>query len=168
MSVPPRNPRPKKSISSCYKVICENRKAHFNYFIEDTYEVGLVLTGTEVKSLREGKANIAEAYANVENGELWLINSHILEYSKGNRFNHAPKRPRKLLASRREINKFQGLVQREGMTLIPLKLYFNVKGYAKLTLGVCKGKQNHDKRETEKNRDWNRQKSRIMKGGSGE
>lgn len=147
----------------CVKIISENRKARFNYFVTDTLEIGIVLKGTEVKSLREGKANIAEAYISVENNELWLINSNILEYSKGNRFNHDPKRHRKLLASRREINRLQGAINREGMTLIPLKLYFNTKGFAKITLGICKGKQNHDKRETEKTRDWNRQKERIMR-----
>jgi SsrA-binding protein len=148
----------------CVKIISENRKARFNYFITDTLEIGIVLKGTEVKSLREGKANIAEAYISVENDELWLINSNILEYSKGNRFNHDPKRHRKLLASRREINRLQGAINREGMTLIPLKLYFNTKGFAKITLGICKGKQNHDKRETEKTRDWNRQKERLLRG----
>jgi SsrA-binding protein len=148
----------------CVKIISENRKARFNYFITDTLEIGIVLKGTEVKSLREGKANIAEAYISVENDELWLINSNILEYSKGNRFNHDPKRHRKLLASRREINRLQGAINREGMTLIPLKMYFNTKGFAKITLGICKGKQNHDKRETEKTRDWNRQKERLLRG----
>lgn len=154
----------KNSDNNCYKVIAQNRKARFNYEILETLELGVVLKGTEVKSLREGKGNINEAYANVENGELWLINSHILEYSKGNRFNHEPKRLRKLLAQRREINKCQGSVQREGLALIPLQLYFNHKGYVKLTLGICKGKQTHDKRETEKKRDWNRQKQRLLKG----
>lgn len=147
----------------CVKIINENRKARFNYFVTDTLEVGIVLKGTEVKSLREGKGNIAESYISVENNELWLINSNILEYSKGNRFNHDPKRHRKLLASRREINRLQGAINREGMTLIPLKLYFNIKGFAKITLGICKGKQVHDKRETEKTRDWNRQKERLLR-----
>lgn len=153
----------KDTSNQCFKIIAENRKARFNYFVEEVIETGIVLTGTEVKSLREGKGNIAESYANVENGELWLINSHILEYSKGNRFNHEPKRLRKLLASRREIDKCQGFVQRGGMALVPLKMYFNHKGYVKITLGICKGKQNHDKRETEKKRDWDKQKNRIMK-----
>lgn len=158
------NGRKKDTSNVCFKIIAENRKARFNYFVEEVLEVGVVLTGTEVKSLREGKGNIAESYANVENGELWLINSNILEYSKGNRFNHNPTRLRKLLASKKEINKCQGCVQRQGMSLVPLKLYFNHKGYVKLTLGLCKGKQNHDKRETEKARDWNRQKNRLLKG----
>jgi SsrA-binding protein len=149
--------------TNCFKIISENRKVRFNYFVNDVIEVGIVLKGTEVKSLREGKANIAESYISVENNELWLINSNILEYSKGNRFNHDPKRHRKLLASRKEINKFHGAVNREGMALIPLRLYFNHKGFAKITLGVCKGKQIHDKRETEKKRDWNRQKERLLK-----
>lgn len=147
----------------CFKIINENRKARFNYFVTDTLEVGIVLKGTEVKSLREGKGNITESYISVEHDELWLINSNILEYSKGNRFNHDPKRHRKLLASRREINRLQGAINREGMTLIPLKMYFNHKGFAKITLGICKGKQVHDKRETEKTRDWNRQKERLLK-----
>jgi SsrA-binding protein len=158
---PPK--KPKDTTNVCFKIISENRKARYNYSVEDVIEVGVMLTGTEVKALREGKGNISESYANVENDELWLINSNILEYSKGNRFNHNPTRLRKLLASRREINKCQGLVAREGMSLIPLKLYFNHKGYVKLTLGLCKGKQNHDKRETEKKRDWDRQKNRLMK-----
>lgn len=149
----------------CFKIVSENRKARFNYFITEVLEVGMVLKGTEVKSLREGNANIAESYISVEKNELWLINSNILEYSMGNRFNHDPKRHRKLLASRKEINKLNGAIKREGMALIPLRLYFNHKGYAKITLGICKGKQVHDKRETEKKRDWNRQKQRILKGG---
>lgn len=152
-----------KPQSDCFKIISENRKARFNYFVEDTIEVGIVLKGTEVKSLREGKANIAEAYISVEGNELWLINSSILEYSKGNRFNHDPKRHRKLLATRREINRLHGAIKRDGMALIALKIYFNHKGYAKITLGICKGKQVHDKRETEKQRDWNKQKQRLLK-----
>lgn len=143
--------------------IAENRKARHNYFIEETFEAGLVLTGTEVKSLREGKANIAESYASDENGEIFLINAYIPEYSQGNRNNHAPRRPRKLLLSKREIGKLMGAVQREGMTIIPLKLYFNKRGLAKLQLALAKGKKVHDKRQTSKTRDWQRQKARLMR-----
>jgi len=163
MSQKPVSARPKDRNNLCVHIIAENRKAKFEYFIEQVLEVGVVLTGTEVKSLREGKGNIAEAYANVENGELWLINSNILEYTKGNRFNHYPTRLRKLLASKKEIGQCLGAVQRQGMSLVPLKLYFNQKGYVKLTLGLCKGKKLHDKRQTEKARDWDKQKNRLLK-----
>lgn len=154
---------PKGSSRVVSKVVAENRKARFNYEIIDTYEAGLVLTGTEVKSLREGKANIAESYATDEDGEMWLINAYLPEYLQANRFNHAPRRRRKLLLSKREINKLQGAVNREGMSLIPLKIYFNERGRAKLELALGKGKKLHDKRESEKERDWNRQKSRLLK-----
>lgn len=143
--------------------MAENRKARFNYEIVNTYEAGLVLTGTEVKSLREGKANIAEAYASDENGEIWLINSYLPEYLQANRFNHAPRRPRKLLLSKKEIHRLRIAITREGMTLVPLKIYFNDKGRAKLELALARGKKLHDKRESEKQRDWNRQKSRLMR-----
>jgi len=145
------------------KVAAENRKARFSYEVIDTYEAGLALTGTEVKSLRGGHANIAESYASMEGGELWLINSYLPEYLQANRFNHEPKRPRKLLLHRKQINKLMGAVDREGMTLIPLKLYFNERGRAKLLLAVAKGKKLHDKRETEKKRDWGREKGRLMR-----
>jgi SsrA-binding protein len=145
------------------KIVAENRKARFNYEIIDTYEAGLVLTGTEVKSLREGKANIAESYASDEGGELWLINSYLPEYLQANRFNHEPRRRRKLLLSNREVNRLQGAINRDGMTLIPLKIYFNEQGRAKLELALGKGKKLHDKRQSEKERDWNRQKSRLLK-----
>ena len=145
------------------KVVAENRKARYNYEIVDTYEAGLVLTGTEVKSLREGKANIAESYASDEKGEIWLINSYLPEYLQANRFNHAPRRPRKLLLSAKEIRRLRVGVNREGMTLIPLKIYFNDRGRAKLELAIAKGKKNHDKRESEKERDWNREKSRLLR-----
>jgi len=147
------------------KVMAENRKARFNYAIEDTIEEGIALTGTEVKSIRTGKSTIAESYADSKDGEIWLINATIPEYLQGNRFNHQPKRPRKLLLHRRQINKLMGAVQREGMALIPLKVYFNDKGRAKVELGLGKGKKLHDKRETEKERDWNRDKQRILKTG---
>ena len=145
------------------KIVAENRKARFNYEIIDTYEAGIVLMGTEVKSLREGKANIAESYASDEGGEIWLINSYLPEYLQANRFNHEPRRRRKLLLTKRESTRLAGAVNRDGMTLIPLKIYFNEQGRAKLELALGKGKKLHDKRESEKERDWNRQKSRLLK-----
>lgn len=153
----------KKKAEPGGKTIAENRKARYNYAIEDTFEAGLMLVGTEVKSLRTGKANIAESYASYEDDELWLINAHIPEYLQANRFNHEPRRRRKLLMSKREIVRLSQAIAREGMTIIPLKLYFNDRGIAKLLIGVAKGKKNHDKRETEKKRDWNREKSRLMR-----
>jgi SsrA-binding protein len=145
------------------KVVAENRKARFNYEILDTYEAGLMLTGTEVKSLREGKANIAESYASDEGGEIWLINSYLPEYLQANRFNHEVRRRRKLLLSKREIHRLRNAINREGMTLVPLRIYFNDSGRAKLELALAKGKKLHDKRETEKERDWNRQKGRLLR-----
>jgi SsrA-binding protein len=145
------------------KVVADNRKARFNYAIEDTFEAGVALTGTEVKSIRTGKATIGESYADPRQGEIWLVNANIPEYLQANRFNHAPKRPRKLLLHRRQINKLIGAVEREGMTLIPLKLYFNERGRAKVELALAKGKKLHDKRETAKKRDWSREKSRLLR-----
>ena len=145
------------------KVVSEKRKARFNYEIIDTYEAGLVLTGTEVKSLREGKANIAESYASDEGGEIWLINSYLPEYLQANRFNHETRRRRKLLLSKREISRLRIAINREGMTLVPLKVSFNDVGRAKIALALAKGKKLHDKRETEKERDWNRQKGRLLR-----
>ena len=147
-------------------VVADNRKARFHYEIIDTLEAGLVLTGTEVKSLRLGKATIAESYATEENGEIWLINSFVPEYLQANRFNHEPKRRRKLLVHAAQRNRLAGAVQRDGMTLVPLKLYFNDQGRAKLELAVAKGKNAPDKRESQKERDWNRQKQRVLKEGS--
>src|ERR1700730_5842646 len=138
------------------KVMAENRKARFNYAIEDTIEAGIALTGTEVKSIRNGKSTIAESYADSKNGEIWLINATIPEYLQGNRFNHEPKRPRKLLLHVRELAKLSQGITREGMTVVPLKLYFNARGMAKLEIAIARGKQLHDKRESEKQRDWNR------------
>ena len=146
-----------------YKVAAENRKARFNYEIGETFEAGVALTGTEVKSLRAGKATIGESYADTRGGELWLVNSNIPEYLQANRFNHAPKRPRKLLLHRRQINKLIGAVEREGMTLVPLKLYFNERGRAKVQLALARGKKMHDKRETEKKRTWNRERARLLR-----
>jgi len=154
---------PKGSQRVVKKIVAENRKARFNYEILDTYEAGIVLMGTEVKSLREGKANIAESYASDEGGEIWLINSYLPEYLQANRFNHEPRRRRKLLLSSREIGRLRSGINREGMTLVPLKIYFNDNGRAKLELALAKGKKLHDKRESEKERDWNRQKSRLLK-----
>ena len=145
------------------KVVAENRKARFNYAVEDTVEAGIALTGTEVKSLRNGKSTIAESYADSKNGEIWLLNANIPEYLQANRFNHTPKRPRKLLLHRRQINKLVGAVEREGMTLIPLKLYFNEKGRAKLELALARGKKLYDKRETQKKRSWERERGRLMR-----
>ena len=145
------------------KLVVENRKARFNYEISDTLEAGIALSGSEVKSLRSGKANIADAYASDEGGELYLLNAHIAEYSQAGRANHEPTRPRKLLLHRKEIGKLAGAIQREGMTVVPLKLYFNQRGIAKVLLGLAKGKKLHDKRDTEKRRDWDRQKGRLMR-----
>jgi len=145
------------------KVVAENRKARFNYSIEDTIEAGVMLTGTEVKSARNGKSTIAESYADSKGGEIWLVNANIPEYLQANRFNHEPRRPRKLLLHKRQINKLIGAIEREGMTLIPLKMYFNEQGRLKLELALAKGKKLHDKRETEKKRDWSREKSRLLR-----
>ena len=145
------------------RTVAENRKARFSYEVLDTVEAGLVLTGTEVKSLRQGKANIQEAYASHEDGEIWLINSYLPEYLQGNRFNHEPRRRRKLLVSKRERAKLGQNIEREGMTLVPLKIYFNDRGRAKLLLAIARGKKLHDKRETEKQRDWAREKGRLLK-----
>jgi SsrA-binding protein len=145
--------------------VAENRRARYDYEILDTLEAGIMLTGTEVKSLRTGKAQITESYASPEKGELWLINANIPEYVQANRFNHAEKRPRKLLVSKKDLVKLTEGVERAGNTIVPLKLYFNDRGFAKLLIGLAKGKKSFDKRETEKNRDWNREKSRIMKDG---
>jgi len=145
------------------KIIAENRKARFTYAIGDTLECGIMLVGSEVKSLRGGKSTIAESYAHAKDGELWLVNAYIPEYTQASRFNHEPKRTRKLLVHKREVAKFSIAIQREGMTLVPLKMYFNEKGRAKVLLGVAKGKKLHDKRETEKSRDWARDKARLLR-----
>lgn len=143
--------------------VAENRRARYDYEIIDTLEAGIMLSGTEVKSLRQGKAQITEAYASPERGELWLINAYIPEYVQANRFNHEEKRPRKLLVHKKELARLSQDVERAGNTIVPLKLYFNEQGRAKLLIGVGKGKKSYDKRETEKNRDWNREKARLMK-----
>jgi SsrA-binding protein len=146
-----------------HKVVADNRKARHTYFIESTLEAGLMLTGSEVKSLRGGKANIAESYAQSKDGEIFLVNSYIPEYTEANRFNHEPRRVRKLLVRKGEARKLSVAIQREGMTLVPLRVYFNPRGIAKVELGVAKGKKLHDKRETEKARDWARDKARLMR-----
>lgn len=156
-------PRPKPTPFDKQKTVAENRRARFDYFIEDTFEAGLMLTGTEVKSLRAGEATIAESYAEVRGGEVWLVNANVPEFSHGNRFNHEPKRPRKLLLNEREIAKMTGAVERKGMTLVPLSIYFNGKGRAKVELALAKGKQAQDKRQTIKERDWKRDKARLLR-----
>ena len=145
------------------KVVADNRKARFNYEIGEVFEAGLALTGSEVKSLRGGKATIAESYADARHNEIWLINSNIPEYLQAARFNHAPKRPRKLLLHLRQINRLMGAVEREGMTLVPLKLFFNEKGRAKIEIALGRGKKLHDKRETERKRSWQREKGRLLR-----
>jgi len=145
------------------RAIADNRRARYDYFIEDTFEAGVMLGGSEVKALRLGRANIAESYASEHGGELFLINAYIPEYAQASRLNHETRRPRKLLMHRKQINKLMGAVKREGMTLVPLKLYFNDKGFAKLELALAKGKKNYDKRDTEKARDWSRQKGRLLR-----
>lgn len=144
-------------------LVAQNRKARHNYQIEESLEAGLVLTGTEVKSLRQGRASIVEAYAADQQGELYLFNSHIPFYDAAGRFNHQPKRLRKLLLHSRELARLIGLIRREGYTLVPLSLYFNERGIAKVELGLARGKRKADKRETEKRRDWQRQKARLMR-----
>lgn len=147
-----------------YKIAADNRRARYDYALGETFEAGLMLAGTEVKALRTGKATIGESYASVErSGEVFLINATIPEYLQGNRFNHEPKRPRKLLLHAREIAKIAQGVEREGMTIVPLKIYFNDQGRAKIEIALAKGKKLHDKRETERNRDWAREKSRLLK-----
>ncbi len=146
-----------------YKIAADNRKVRFNYEIGQVFEAGIMLTGTEVKSLRGGKATIGESYASVERNELFLINAYIPEYLQANRFNHEPKRPRKLLLHRRELGRLMVAIQREGMTVVPLKVFFNEKGMAKVEIALAKGKKLHDKRETEKKRDWDREKGRLLR-----
>jgi SsrA-binding protein len=146
-----------------FKVVADNRKARFNYEIGEVYEAGIALTGSEVKSLRAGKATIGESYADSRDGELWLINSNIPEYQQAGRFNHLPKRPRKLLLHQRQISKLAGAVEREGMTVVPLKLYFNDKGRAKIEIALARGKKLHDKRETLKRRSWDRERGRLLR-----
>ncbi|RDI60264.1 SsrA-binding protein SmpB [Microvirga subterranea] len=153
----------KNNQKNSHRVVADNRKARFNYEILDTYEAGIALTGTEVKSLRQGKATIGEAYAGPSGNEMLLFNAYIPEYLQANRFNHETRRPRRLLLHKREIDKLLGATQREGFTVIPLKIYFNDRGRAKVELGLGRGKKLHDKREAEKARDWDRERARLMR-----
>lgn len=145
------------------KIVAQNKRARFDYHIEETLEAGIMLVGSEVKSLRTGKGSILEAYATHEEGEIFLINAFIPEYTEANRFNHEPKRKRKLLLRKKEVNKLIGAVQKKGKTLVPLSLYLNERGKIKVELAIAVGKKKHDKRETEKNRDWDRQKGRLLR-----
>ena len=145
------------------KLVAQNRRAHHDYFIDDRVEAGLILSGTEVKSLREGRATITEAYAGEMGGELYLFNAYIPEFHGGNRFNHETRRPRKLLLRKREVDRLSGAIRREGMTLVPLQLYFTPRGWAKVELGLARGRKAHDKRALIKERDWQREKQRIMR-----
>ncbi|MET0251578.1 MAG: SsrA-binding protein SmpB [Novosphingobium sp.] len=155
--------RPTPATFDKKKVVAENRRARFDYFIDDVFEAGIALTGTEVKSLRFGQGSIAESYAEVRGAEVWLINANVPEFSHGNRFNHEPKRLRKLLLHAREVDRLQGAVERKGMTLVPLSIYFNARGRAKVELALAKGKNAADKRATIKERDWKREAARIMR-----
>ena len=155
--------RPKPVAFEKVKTVAENRRARYEYFIEDVFEAGIALTGTEVKSLRFGEGSIAESYAEVKNGEVWLVNANVPEFSHGNRHNHVPKRPRKLLLHEREIARLTGAVERKGMTLVPLSVYFNGRGRAKVELALARGKNNADKRQVTKDRDWQRDKARLMR-----
>jgi SsrA-binding protein len=155
--------RPRPTEFDKKKIVAENRKARFEYFIEDTYEAGLALQGTEVKALRFGEGSIAESYAEIRGEQAWLVNANVPEFSHGNRFNHEPKRPRKLLLHQRQIEKLHGAVAREGMTLVPLSIYFNSRGRAKVELALAKGKKTHDKRESIKERDWKREQGRLLR-----
>jgi SsrA-binding protein len=155
--------RPRPTEFDKFKIVAENRRARFEYFIEDVFEAGLALQGTEVKALRFGEGSIAESYAEIRNEQAWLVNANIPEFSHGNRFNHEPKRPRKLLLHLRQIEKLHGAVAREGMTLVPLSIYFNSRGRAKVELALAKGKKTHDKRETIKERDWKREQGRLLR-----
>jgi SsrA-binding protein len=154
--------RPRPSADKV-KTVAENRRARYEYALDEVYDAGIVLTGTEVKSLRGGEGSIAESYAEVKDGEIWLVNANIPEFSHGNRHNHEPKRPRKLLLKAREIAKLHGAVARQGMTLVPLSVYFNTRGRAKVELALAKGRKLHDKRAHEKEKDWKREAGRILR-----
>ncbi|MDF0541068.1 SsrA-binding protein SmpB [Sphingobium sp. H39-3-25] len=155
--------RPRPETFDKKKIVAENRRARYEYFIDDVFEAGIALQGTEVKALRFGEGSIAESYAEVKGDQVFLVNSNIPEFSHGNRHNHEPKRPRKLLLHSREIAKMHGAVARQGMTLVPLSIYFNSRGRAKVELALAKGKKTHDKRETIKERDWKRDQARILR-----
>ena len=149
--------------ASAHRVVADNRRARFDYAVEETFEAGLVLTGTEVKSLRAGKATIGESYASDIDGEIFLLNAYIPEYLQANRFNHEPKRPRKLLLHRRQANKLIGATRRDGMTVVPLRIYFNERGRAKVEIALARGKKLHDKRAATRDREWGRDKARLMR-----
>jgi len=153
----------KKPSDDNNKLVAENKKARYSYAVQDTIEAGLALTGTEVKSMRDGQVSIVESYASPEKGEMWLINAAIQPYKQARHFNHAERRPRKLLLKRREIEMLKQARERQGMTIIPLKMYFNDRGIAKMLLGIAKGKNVADKRQTEKKRDWGREKARLLR-----
>lgn len=153
----------KQKVSTNYKVVADNRRARFNYEILETFEAGIVLNGTEVKALRMGKGNLNDSYASPENGEIFLINAYIPEYENANRFNHMPRRPRKLLLNKRQIHKLWGATEKQGNTIVPLKMYFNDKGIAKVEIAIAKGKKAHDKRQTERDRSWAKDKARLMR-----
>lgn len=155
--------RPRHDAFDKVKTVAENRRARFDFAIDEVFEAGIVLQGTEVKSLRFGEGSIAESYAEVRDEEVWLVNSNVPEFSHGNRFNHEPKRPRKLLMNSREIAKLHGAVARKGMTLVPLSIYFNGQGRAKVELALARGKNAQDKRETTKEREWKREQGRLLK-----
>lgn len=155
--------RPRPTEFDKKKIVAENRRARFDYAVQDTFEAGIALTGTEVKSLRFGEGSIAESYAEVKDGEVWLVNANVPEFSHGNRYNHEPKRPRKLLLKEREIAKLHGAVAREGMTLVPLTVYFNGRGRAKVELALAKGRKAPDKREYQKERDWKKEQGRLLR-----
>lgn len=155
--------RPHRNAFDKKKIVADNRRARFDYAVDEVFEAGIALTGTEVKSLRFGDGSISDSYAEVKGGEVWLVNSHVPEFSHGNRYNHEPRRLRKLLLSAREIRKLHGAVAREGMTLVPLTVYFNSQGRAKVELALAKGRKAHDKREHIKERDWKREQGRIMR-----
>jgi SsrA-binding protein len=155
--------RPQHTAFDKTKTVAENRRARYEYHIDSVFEAGIALTGTEVKSLRGGQGSIAESYAEVRGGEAWLVNCNVPEFSHGNRYNHEPKRPRKLLLHRREVDRLQGAVERKGMTLVPLSIFFNSRGRAKVELALARGKNAADKRQTAKDRDWQRDQARIMR-----
>ena len=155
--------RPKPATFDKQKTVADNRRVRYDYHVEETFEAGLALQGTEVKALRAGEASIKESYAEVRDGQVWLVNANIPEFSHGNRFNHEPKRPRKLLLHAREIEKLLGAVERKGMTLVPLSVYFNGQGRAKVELALAKGRQTKDKRDYIRDRDWQRDKARILR-----
>ncbi len=155
--------RPKPEAFVKVKTVAENRRARYDFFLTDKFEAGIALTGTEVKSLRFGEGNIADSYAEVKDGNVWLVNANIPEFSHGNRYNHEPRRPRKLLLNGREINKLYAAVMRQGMTVVPLSIYFNDRGRAKVEIALAKGKKAPDKRATEKERDWKREQGRVMR-----